>query len=398
MIRPLIRRAQSVSSEVRNFFLATCCIGFSTSILDSTFNNYVSETFSISSLARTLLEIPRETPGLLLIFVAAGLFFLSGKRLAALAMVLCSAGLVLIAFVPHSYALMLGSLFVYSLGQHLFIPLSSSIGMELAREGAPGRRLGQLNSARNFATILGSFGVLIAFHFLHCTFSIAFCIAAVVFLCAAGILMKMNPGKPHKSGIHLKLHKEYRLYYALCILFGTRKQIFLTFAPWVLVTVFKQPTAFVATLLTIGGILGIVFQPFLGRAIDRFGERTILAGEAIILVIVCSEYSLAGTFLPQSLALIVVSACYVSDQLLMSVGMARATYLKKIAIHPSHITPTLTMGVSIDHIFSIGGAVVCGIIWYHFGYRYVFMVAAGIAAINFFTTLKITIPQKIHSA
>jgi len=99
---------------------------------------------------------------------------------------LCGAGLVLIAIVPHSYALMLGCLFVYSLGQHLYLPLSSSIGMELAREGAPGRRLGQLNSARNFATILGSFGVLVAFHFLHCTFSIAFIVAAVVFYICSG--------------------------------------------------------------------------------------------------------------------------------------------------------------------------------------------------------------------
>ena len=165
MIHSFARRAKSVSSEVRNFFLVICCVGFSTSILDSTFNNYINETFAISSLGRTLLEIPRETPGLLLIFVAALLFFLSGKRLAALAMALCCAGLVLIAVVPRSYALMLGCLFVYSLGQHLFLPLSSSIGMELAREGAPGRRLGQLNSARNFATILGSFGVLVAFHF-----------------------------------------------------------------------------------------------------------------------------------------------------------------------------------------------------------------------------------------
>jgi len=131
--------------------------------------------------------------------------------------------------------------------------------------------------------------------------------------------MKMNPGKPHASGIHLKLHHEYKLYYALCILYGTRKQIFLTFAPWVLVTIFKQPTAFVAMLLTIGGVLGIVFQPFLGRAIDQFGERTILAGEAVILVIVCSGYSLAGKLLPAGIALLVVSACYVSDQLLMSV-------------------------------------------------------------------------------
>jgi len=38
------------------------------------------------------------------------------------------------------------------------------------------------------------------------------------------------------------------LYYWLAILYGTRKQIFITFAPWVLITIYKQPTQTIATL------------------------------------------------------------------------------------------------------------------------------------------------------
>ena len=102
---------------------------------------------------------------------------------------------------------------------------------------------------------------------------------------------------------------------------------------------------------------------------------------------------MAGKLFPPGAALTVVAACFVGDQLLMSVGMARATYLKKIALDPAHVAPTLTMGVSLDHIFSIAGAVVCGIIWYRIGYQYVFMVAAAIAVVNFFTVMRIRLPD-----
>ena len=90
------------------------------------------------------------------------------------------------------------------------------------------------------------------------------------------LLFSMKPGNADPPALHFKFHREYRLYYWLSILFGTGKQIFLTFAPWVLVTVFKQPTAILATLLTIAGIFrGNLFQPILGKN-DSWGERTVL--------------------------------------------------------------------------------------------------------------------------
>ena len=46
-------------------------------------------------------------------------------------------------------------LFVYSMGQHMFFPISSTIGMELASKGRTGKRLGQLNAVTNVAKICG---------------------------------------------------------------------------------------------------------------------------------------------------------------------------------------------------------------------------------------------------
>jgi predicted MFS family arabinose efflux permease len=202
----------------------------------------------------------------------------------------------------------------------------------------------------------------------------------------------MDPGRAQTAGMHLKLRKEYTLYYILSILFGTRKQIFLTFAPWVLVTVFHKSTAVIATLLTIAGITGILFQPFLGRAIDTLGEKVVLLSEAFLLVFVCLGYGFSKSFFMGDIAFIIVCVCFIADQLLMSVNMARSTYLKKIVLHPDHITPTLTMSVTLDHIFSITIALIGGVIWLKWGYQRVFLLGAGIAIVNLVVALFIKIP------
>ncbi|MCK7482063.1 MAG: hypothetical protein M0C28_36610 [Candidatus Moduliflexus flocculans] len=56
-----------------------------------------------------------------------------------------------------------------------------------------------------------------------------------------------------------------------------------------------------------------------------------------------------------------VCACFLIDQMVFSVSMARATYMKKIAIRPDHIQPALTAAVTIDHVFSITAALVGGL-------------------------------------
>ena len=147
------------------------------------------------------------------------------------------------------------------------------------------------------------------------------------------------------------------------MLSGARKQLFITFAPWVLVSVLEQPTQIMATLFTIGGVIGILFQPLLGWAIDKLGERTVLASEAVILVFVCFGYGFAKFLFPADTAFLVVCACFLIDQMIFSVSMARATYMKKIAIQPDHIQPALTAAVTIDHVFSITAALVGGVIW-----------------------------------
>jgi hypothetical protein len=77
----------------------------------------------------------------------------------------------------------------------------------------------------------------------------------------------------------------------------------------------------------------------------------------------------------------------------LSFGMARSTYIRKIAHLPADVQPALTVSVTIDHIFSISIALLGGVIWSAFGFQYVFLLGMFIAVINFFFALQVRIPQ-----
>jgi predicted MFS family arabinose efflux permease len=377
------------------FAVASLALGIGYSMIDSTFNNFLHDKFALTGFQRSFLEFPRELPGFLVVFVSALLWFLCSRRLSAVAMLLGAAGALLVGLASASYGVMVIWLFIYSLGQHIFMPLSATIGMELAREGKTGQRLGQLNAVRNLATILGSFVVFLGFKYLGFTFQHTFALAAAAMVVAAILMFSMTPEKTGLPKMYLTLHREYRLYYLLAVLSGSRKQLFLTFAPWVLVTIFNQPTQIIATLLTIGGIIGILFQPFLGWTIDRLGERIVLASEAVLLVFVCFGYGFSKFLFPEGTAFLIVCACYLFDQMLMSVGMARSTYMKKTALDPAHVQPALTAAVTIDHIFSIAAALVGGLVWNAFGFQYVFLLGVFIALANLVAVLQVRVPIRL---
>jgi len=116
----------------------------------------------------------------------------------------------------------------------------------------------------------------------------------------------------------------------------------------------------------------------------------------VLLVGVCLGYGFSKFVLPANLAFMAVCVFYLLDQMLFSVSMARAMYIKKIALQLEDVQPALSAGVTIEHIFSILVALLGGTIWNTFGFQYVFLLGVMIASINFFVALQIRIPQ--HAA
>lgn len=371
------------------FLIVGLFTGIASGINSTVFNNFLSDVYNLSASARGLVEFPRELPGALIVVVLGMLSFLGDIRSAVIGMIFASLGMMGLGMFSPTYASMLVWMMTLSLGTHIFMPLSSSIGMNLSERQSYGMRLGRFNAYNLFATILGYAIVWFGFKYVGLTYKWAFIIAAVFYIFAAVFLSFMNPEKPKKKKIKFVFRKKYTLYYCLSIVNGARKQIFLTFAPWVLIQEFHvDPPAF-AVLGLIVSIVSILTRTVIGNAIDIKGERFVLSLEAIVLIIICMGYSFAADIAPANIAVIIIAACYIIDNSMSVVEMARSTYVKKIAITPEDVTPTLSAGTSFDHVIAMTVPFVGGILWTSFGYKYVFIVAAFIACINLFLSTKI---------
>lgn len=365
--------------------------GIAGGINSTVFNNFLSDVYKLSATARGIVEFPRELPGMLIVVVLGILSFLGDIRTGVIGMLFAALGMIGLGLFSPTFALMLIWMMILSLGTHIFMPLSASIGMNLSHKEKYGMRLGRFNAYNLVATIIGYAIVWFGFKYFRLTYQVAFMIAAVFYIFAAFSLGFMNPRKPEVKKPKFIFRKKYTLYYCLSIVNGARKQIFLTFAPWVLIQVYHLDPPVFAILGLIVSVVSILTRTIVGNAIDIKGERFVLSLEAIVLIIICMGYSFAADIAPAGVAVVIISACYIIDNSLSVVEMARSTYVRKIAVHPDDVTPTLSAGTSFDHVIAMSVPFLGGLLWAKMGYKYVFIVAALIALLNLFMSLKIKV-------
>jgi hypothetical protein len=395
MVKQLREWGKGADKDFILFLVAGIFIGIAQSVDGSTVTNYLKEHFGMMIIHRSALEFPRELPGLLVVFVISGLSFLGGDvRISAVANLLAAIGMFSLGIIPSQFAFIIMVVFIYSMGQHIYMPLSGSIGMSFAKRHEMGKVLGRLSSVNNMAVVFSSLALWALFRFAHLSYFVSFSIGAAALVIAAVLLSLIKPGQTVKVEKRVLYRKEYRLYYWLCMLYGARKQIFITFGPWALVDVFKQPVTTMTILFLIIAIAGIFVKPFVGHLIDKRGERFVLSGEAFLFFFACLGYAFAENLFRPGLAIIVIFICYVADFTLDSASMARTTYMKKIAITPEDVSPSLTLGISLDHVVTVFLPILGGLAWYKGGaggYRYVFIAGAVIAVINFISSRRIKI-------
>jgi predicted MFS family arabinose efflux permease len=390
------------------FVAAVALLSVSSGIFETSSNNYYADVFSMTGEQRGALELPREFPGFMVAVATGALFFVAEPYLGALAAGLVAAGLLgLTAFAMRSdqYAAMLAFLIVWSAGTHLLMPVRSSLALALARQSDEGAKLGKLASVSSLAVMAGAGTVWLVFGRLELGFRTAFVAAAA---CAAvGAVVMLGLGRamgPVHHGPRPKLvyRRRYRLFYTLSVLYGARKQVFITFGPWVLIRIFDREPQHIASMWFIANLVVLFALPTVGRLVDRVGERAILMADGLLLIFVCLTYGFAGTVLPQDLARMAVCAAYVLDLSLLPVQMARSTYLSKIAASRSDLSGALALSVSIDHAVSIPVALAGGVLWDTYDYQYVFVGAACVAvailiASSFVRVQRIEHPELVES-
>lgn len=370
------------STQLRLFLLATLLLGLNQGILNSSFNNYLFDMFSVSAAERGALELPRELPGFALIFVTGLLTSLTMRSWGILIGIFSALGVMGMGFLSPSLSFMVVWALLWSLADHLFMPLEGSVGLALAKQGAEGRRLGQIAGIRNLAMIGGAALVATTMALLPQKYEILYGIAAFFAIAAAIAFSRMRMGTEVSTQRRFVWRKRYHRFYLLNVLFGARKQIFLTFGPWVLISEFHTQPTTIATLFLVAAALGVVFRQYFGILTDRLGERSVLSADALIFLCICMGYIF-------STQVVVLYALFVLDNLMFATRIARTTYLNRIAVEKSDIPATLSLGVSIDHAVSMTMPLIGGALWSSFGYQAVFLGAALVAVANFAVSFKV---------
>jgi predicted MFS family arabinose efflux permease len=90
----------------------------------------------------------------------------------------------------------------------------------------------------------------------------------------------------------------------------------------------------------------------------------------------------SGIFAAAGITVIIAFGLKMLDFMTIQFGLVRSVYMRKIAVADEDITPTLSLGLSLDHILSILSAVLCGWLWRELGPQYVFVFAALLAVAN----------------
>ena len=380
--------------ELLTALAATLFFGAASGIFVATLNNYLAEVHNLGAEARGWLEFPRELPGFLIILVAgAMLTIMRETKMAALAMLLSALGALGLGYFSPGATLLVVWIIIWSLGDHIIFAVEGVIGLKLAKGGSEGRRLGQFGGARNFGTIVGVGIIFLLAKVMGDRYDIFYALATGSALIAGVLYLRLRVGTGDPPSRRLVFKRKYTLFYIISALFGIRKQIFLVFGGWVLVAIHGVEVSTIALLYFIAATLGVVMRPLLGEVIDWLGERFVLSADELLLLLVCMCYAFASDVLPRPFDLYLLYFAYVFDNILFALRIARTTYLQKIADDPADLTPTISMGITIDHVVAMSLPILSGYIWEVYGFRWVFIIAGGIALAGYFICLQIKVPK-----
>ncbi|MDF2671835.1 MAG: major facilitator superfamily 1 [Clostridiales bacterium] len=391
------------------FILALTALGLGLS--DGVFSNYFKDAYNVNAFQRGLIEFPRELPGVLCIVVVSILSYLGDIRIAIIAQLLSTIGLIFLGFLTPPFAVMLIFLFINSMGMHLFFPLSDSLGMSLIKGEDVGKRMGQFKGISTAFSMIASVIVFLGFRFeifsLTSPVKAVFIISAAVFAVVFILFLYMNRliKTPIKENRKLKLifRKEYKYYYVLAIMNGVQKQIMAVYGPWVLIDLLSKKADTLAILGIIGSFIGIFFIPAIGRWLDRYGIKKLLYADALSFIGVYIAYGIlaagfsTGFLATAGIPVMLIFGLVILDRMSMQMGMIRIIYLRSIAVKESDITPTLSLGISMDHIVSIICAFLGGVVWSKLGPQYIFFFAAGLSVINLIVAKKAVIKEKVST-
>jgi len=396
--------AEHSASELARGFKILAITTFSMQITMNLFStissNFFRDELGMSGELNGYLIAIRELPGFLLILVAAALLRLGLARATSVSLLIAGFGFIL--FAPtRSFAQVIIPTLISSVGYHSWLQLQSSLGLSVAKKGEEGAVLGRLTGIGFAGGMLAMTAVLAAlgadwWRTGHLgthqgpILRIAWVVAGLAAIVAALVVRSFPTSNADRSAARLApritWRREYRLYYVLTFLDGSRQQIYFAFAPFVLVEHFNLNLFYVTAILIAAAVINWRMGAVIGRLVDRKGEKRMLMAGYTMHLAVFLGFALAPNVWIASIA-------FLGYNFLSLFSIGTTTYLKKIC-RREDLAPSLAMGVSLSHLTAIVVPVIGAELWTRLGYQFPFLFGTIFVVMSLFATRKIDVARQ----
>jgi predicted MFS family arabinose efflux permease len=316
--------------------------------------NFFIDTLSLTDGQVMWLEGMREVPGLALMFIAALMMHLPLSWRGTAAVLLIGVGYALYAVV-QSYTALLVVAVVASLGFHLWMPIQPALSMAMVRKDMSGRVLGSLASVGALASIVGMGAIALVSGIMGAWSLRLYYVAGGLIIVIAAVLMLRLPkdiGSSEAKQPRMLIKGRYWLYYVLTFFEGARKQVLASFGALVLVKYYDLKVWQISSLLLVGAVINFLIAPLMGYLLDRFGERRVMPLSYTGLALCCLGFA----FVPNVWLLI---GFLILIRILSVLNIGLSSYVNRIAPQ-EELSPTLTAGVSINHVTSVAMPLIIG--------------------------------------
>lgn len=373
------------NSKFKLFLISVLITGLSYGLYKGILDNFLAEVVGMGEMDRGVTEFFRELPGILLIFILAAFYMLSAESLYKAGALIMLVGMGMHAALPPTKVLTSLAICIYSLGDHIQLGMKSTLSLKYAKPGRGGEALGAQSATNQIGTLAGYLLVILVFSVVtkNQPYTTFFWLAATLAGVSAVFSMRIT-GKSETDDTKRRFyfHKKYMKYYMLEMFYGARKQVFLTFGPYVLILFYGANTATISLLFAISAIACFVASPIVGRIIDKLGYKVIMVADTLILVVVCFFYGFAHHLFPKDVAFIVCCVNYVLDSIISLASMASNLYVQDLSDNEEEVKATISTGVSINHVITIFIALFGGWIWQSLGIELLFILSAVLGLCN----------------
>jgi len=310
---------------------------------------------------------------------------LSAESLYKLGALVMLVGMGMHALLPATKVLTTLAICMYSLGEHVQLGMKSTISLQYAKPERGGAALGAQSAISQIGTLAGYLVIVAVFGALskNQPYRLFFILAAVLTgVSAIASLRITGKSQTDETKRRFYFHKKYRKYYMLEMFYGARKQVFLTFGPYVLILFYGASASTVSLLFAVSAVACFFASPIVGRIIDKLGYKTVMVADTLILVIVCFFYGFAHHIFPQNVAFVVCCVNYVLDAVISLASMASNVYVQELSDNADEVKATISTGVSINHVITIFIALFGGFIWKSLGIETLFILSAVLGLCN----------------